>query len=152
VEFLAPKDGDYLVTINDLSFRGGHPYRLVISDRPHVENVFPRAVQLGEPAKLTVYGRNLGAGAKPSRWSVNDLPLDELAETVTPPDDVFRRGLFRFAEHPTGHSVLPTAATCTLTGFQFPPAPDAGITSGDPRWVRGGGVPLLVSDIPVSLE
>src|SRR5205085_2058643 len=44
------------------------------------------------------------------------------------------RGLFRFAEHPTGHSVLPTAATCTLTGFQH------------------RGIPLLVSDIPVSLE
>ena len=42
---------------------------------------------------------------------VNDLPLDALTETVTPPEDVFSRGLFRFAEHPTGHSVLPTAAT-----------------------------------------
>jgi hypothetical protein len=47
---------------------------------------------------------------------------------------VFDRGLFRFTDHPTGHSVLPTAATCTLTGFQH------------------RGVPLLVTDIPVSLE
>ncbi|HEX4611258.1 MAG TPA: hypothetical protein VH092_23905, partial [Urbifossiella sp.] len=37
VEFVAPADGDFLVTLNDLSFRGGHPYRLVVSDRPHVE-------------------------------------------------------------------------------------------------------------------
>jgi hypothetical protein len=133
-EFVAPKDGDFLATIHDLSFRGGHPYRLVISDQPQVENVFPRAVQLGKPAELTVYGRNLGTGAKPSSLAVNDLPLDALRETVTPPEDVFKHGLFRFAEHPTGHSVLPTAATCTLTGFQH------------------RGVPLLLTDIPVSLE
>lgn len=133
VEFVAPKDGDYFVTINDLSFRGGHPYRLAISDQPHVENIFPRVMQAGAKAELTVYGRNLGAGAKPSPWSVNDIPLDALTESVTPPD-VLKRGQFLFTEHPTGHSVLPTAATCTLNGFQH------------------RGVPLLVSGIPVSLE
>jgi hypothetical protein len=133
-EFVAPKDGDYLATVHDLSYRGGHPYRLVISDQPQVENVFPRAVQVGKPAELTVYGRNLGKNAKPSAFTVNDLPLDALTETVTPPEDVFKRGLFRFAEHPTGHSVLPTAATCTLTGFQH------------------RGVPILLTDIPVTFE
>ena len=39
---------------------GGFPYRLVISNGPHVENVFPRAVQLGQSNTLGVYGRNLG--------------------------------------------------------------------------------------------
>jgi hypothetical protein len=134
VEFVAPRDGDYFVTLNDLSFRGGHPYRLVISDQSHAENVFPRAVQLGKKAELTVFGRNLGNGAKPSSLSVNDLSLDAITETLTPPDDVLKRGLFRFGEHPTGHSVLPTAATCTLHGFQH------------------RGVPLLATDTPVSLE
>jgi hypothetical protein len=134
VEFVVPKGADYFVTINDLSFRGGFPYRLVISDQPHVENVFPRVVQAGTKAELTVYGRNLGAGAKPSPLNVNDLPLDALTERVTPPDNILKRGLFNFTEHPTGHSVLPTAATCTLHGFQH------------------RGVPLLVSDIAVSLE
>jgi hypothetical protein len=134
VEFVAPKDGDYLVIINDLSFRGGFPYRLVISDQPHVENVFPRAVQVGQSNTLRVFGRNLGKDAKPSPLSLNDLPLDAITEFVTPPDDILKRGLFRFTEHPTGHSVLPTAATCTLNGFQY------------------RGVPLYVSDIPVTLE
>jgi hypothetical protein len=132
VEFVAPRDGEYLVTINDLTYRGGQPYRLVISDRPHVENVFPRAVQLGKPAELTVYGRNLGG--KPSPFAINDLQLDAITESVTAPEEVFRRGLFQFTEHPTGHSVLPTAATCTLTGFQH------------------RGVPLVVVDTPVTLE
>src|SRR5262249_31807470 len=134
VEFVAPHDGEFLVIVNDLSFRGGHPYRLVISDQPQVENLFPRAVQLGKPAELTVFGRNLGQGAKPSPLVLNDLPLDALTESVTAPEDVFNRGLFRFAEHPTAHSVLPTAATCTLTGFQH------------------RGVPLVVTDTPVTLE
>ncbi|VTU02131.1 Uncharacterized protein OS=Chthoniobacter flavus Ellin428 GN=CfE428DRAFT_4046 PE=4 SV=1: PPC [Gemmataceae bacterium] len=134
VEFVAPKDGDYLVQLNDLSFRGGHPYRLVITDQPHVENVFPRAVQAGKKAELTVFGRNLGSGAKPSPWVVTDVPLDALTESVSVPADVLKRGGYRFAEHPTGHSVLPTAATATLTGFQH------------------RGVPLLVVDTPVSLE
>src|SRR5262249_5331639 len=85
-------------------------------------------------AQLTVYGRNLGKDAKPSPFVVNDLPLDAITESVPAPEDVLKRGLFRFTDHPTGHSVLPTAATCTLTGFQH------------------RGVPLLVTDIPVSLE
>jgi hypothetical protein len=83
---------------------------------------------------LSVFGRNLGAGAKPSPWTINDLPLDSLTESVTPPDDILKRGLFCFSEHPTGHSVLPTAATCTLHGFQH------------------RGIPLLVTDLPITLE
>ncbi|MFO0800756.1 MAG: hypothetical protein U0804_25095 [Gemmataceae bacterium] len=132
VEFVAPADGDYLVSLNDLSFRGGHPYRLVVTDRPHVENVFPRAVKVGQPSLVSVFGRNLGG--KASGLVLHDLPLDVIPETVDPLRDIFTRGLFRFTEHPTAHSVLPTAATCTLTGFQH------------------RGVPLLVTDTAVSLE
>lgn len=134
VEFVAPADGDYLVTLNDLTYRGGLPYRLVVTDHSHVENVFPRAVQAGKPSLVSIFGRNLGPVAKPSPFLVNDLPLDVIPEMVDPPHDLLARGLFRFAEHPTGHSVLPTAATCTLTGFQH------------------RGVPLLVTDVPVTTE
>ena len=81
-----------------------------------------------------MFGRNLGPNAKPSSWIVNDLPLEVIAETVTPSGDLLNRGLFRFTDHPTGHSVQPTAATCTLNGFQY------------------RGVPLLVTDIPMTLE
>jgi len=134
VEFVAPDDGDYFVILHDLAYTGGHPYRLLITDRPHVENVFPRAVQRGKASAVTVFGRNLGPDARPSSLMVNDLPLEALTAEVTPPDDIWQRGLFLFTEHPTAHSVLPTAATCTLTGFQY------------------RGVPLLVTDSPVTLE
>src|SRR5947209_10650326 len=74
VEFVAPAGGDYFVTLHDLAYLGGHPYRFLITDRPHVENVFPRAVQRGKASAVTVYGRNLGPNARPS-LIVNDLPL-----------------------------------------------------------------------------
>jgi hypothetical protein len=121
-----------------LSFRGGHPYRLVITDKPRVENVFPRALQVGKPTELSLYGRNLGASAKQSTWKIQDLPLDELRQAVTASREGFDLGAYRFIEHPTTHSVSPTAATCTLTGFQVPFAFDA--------------VPMLLVDTPVTLE
>jgi hypothetical protein len=143
LDFVAPRDGDYLVSVHDLSFRGGFPYRLIVTDHPHVENVFPRAVQAGRPSMLTVYGRNLGRSAKPSSWRVDDLPLDECQQTISAPPDVLALSAYRFVEHPTRHSVLPTAATCTLTGFQFQPRLDG---------IPADGIPLLVVDTPVSRE
>jgi hypothetical protein len=140
LDFVAPADGEYLVGVNDLTYRGGLPYRLLISDRPQVENVFPRAVQAGKPAKLRVFGRNLGG--KPSPWSLFDLPLEEDELTVTAPPDVLTLGAYRFLDHPTDHSVLPTAATCTLTGFQ----------ARYPRSPGGDAVPLVVTDTPVTQE
>jgi hypothetical protein len=134
IDFIAPKDGDYFVSVCDLTFRGGFPYRLLVTDQPHVENVFPRAIQVGKPVQLAVFGRNLGAKARPSTWTIGDQRLDELAELVVAPADLLTAGMYRFSEHPTTHSVLPTAATCTLTGFT----------------VRG--VPILVTDGTVTLE
>jgi hypothetical protein len=143
IDFVAPGDGEYFISVHDLSFRGGQPYRLIVSDLAQVENVFPRAVQAGKPATVTVYGRNLGPGAKSSAWRIQDLPLEEYQLTITAPSDLFALGSYRFFEHPTSHSVLPTAATCTLTGFQVQPA------SGK---VPANAIPLVVVDTPVTLE
>jgi len=134
IDFIAPRDGDYFVSVYDLSFRGGFPYRLLVTDQPYVENVHPRALQAGKASPISIFGRNLGKGAKPSNWKINDLPLDELVETVTAPVDIVESGAYRFGTHPTNHAVLPTAATLTLTGFQV------------------HGVPVLVSENPVTVE
>ncbi len=142
LDFVAPADGEYLVTVHDLTYRGGLPYRLLIHDKPQVENVFPRAVQAGKPAALSLFGRNLGGKAKPSPWTVFDLPLDEDRIDVTAPADLLTLGAYRFIDHPTDHSVLPTAATCTLTGFSV----------RHPGSVGGDAVPVVVSDMPVTLE
>lgn len=143
IDFVAPADGDYVVSVSDLSFRGGFPYRLLVTDRPHLENVSPRAVQAGKSAELTFFGRNLGPNARPSTLRLGELPLDELKSTLTAPSDLLTTGGFRFLEHPTDHTVLPTAATCTVVGFQVRP-------EGLPDAVNP--VPVVVTDQPVTQE
>jgi hypothetical protein len=141
IDFVAPADGEYRVSIYDLSYRGGFPYRLLVSDRPQIENVFPRAVEAGKPIELQVLGRNLGPAARPSNWQLNGLPLDETTLAVTPPVDLLTVGAFRFLENPTDHTVLPTAATCTVTGYQW-----------QPNLVGTAAQMLVVTDGPVTIE
>jgi hypothetical protein len=143
IDFIAPGDGQYFVNVHDLSYRGGQPYRLVITDRPRVENVFPRALQAGKPATLTAFGRNFGLAGKPSPWHLQDQTLEEFRFSASAPPEILGLGAYRFIDHPTTHSVQPTAATCTLTGFQVQPR--VGEVLADP-------VPLLVVDTLVTLE
>ncbi len=146
IDFIAPADGKYLVTVYDLSYRGGSPYRLIVSDRPHVENVCPRAVRAGDSTELTLRGRNLGSDAARSPLSIGDLPLEERRIRLAPPPaDVLKLGAYRFLEHPTDHTVLPTAATCTLSGYQVRPLAE----SAGPSLTAHS---LLVCDSPVTLE
>lgn len=146
IDFLAPAEGEYLVVIHDLSYRGGLPYRLVVSNRPHVENVFPRAIQAGKTAEISVFGRNLaGAGQASGKLATGwpyDLPIQEAKMQLTPPADA-ALGAFRFLEHPTAHSVAPTAATCTLSGFQFRPHAGAAALNAQT---------MLLTESPVSAE
>ncbi|MEJ7592309.1 MAG: PPC domain-containing protein [Planctomycetaceae bacterium] len=145
IDFLVPRDGEYQILVHDLSYRGGLPYRLLVTDRPYVENIFPRAVQAGKPAELTAFGRNFPADSPQSQWQINDLPVQQHAFTVDVPSDVLQIGGYQFFEHPSGHSVLPTAATCTLTGFQVQPMIGTNVVSFHAQT-------LLMTDSPVSLE
>src|SRR5262249_21831648 len=62
LDVLLPADGDYVVHVHDATYVGGLPYRLVITTRPQIENVFPLAVESGKKATLSVLGRNLPGG------------------------------------------------------------------------------------------
>lgn len=139
IDFLAPADGDYVIEVRDLTYRGGYPYRLIVSNRPHIENVFPRAVQAGQTVELTVLGRNLGSGSQPSTSKVGDWPLDMVKLPVTGATDIVPTGAYRFLEHASQHSVLPTAATCTLVGEQV------ALLGANPQI-------LLVTDLPPQVE
>jgi len=145
IDFVVPQDGDYEVLVHDLSYRGGLPYRLLITDRPYVENVFPRAVQAGQQVELTAFGRNFGDGAAASPWKIEDLALQEHRWKVDVPNDILQISGYRFAEHPSGYSVLPTAATCTLTGFQSQPSFSHG-------GVAMNAQTMLVTDSAVTAE
>ena len=145
IDFLASQDGEYQVLVHDLSYRGGLPYRLLVTDRPYVENVYPRAVQAGQFADLTAFGRNFPSDDTDSLWQINDLPIQQHSFSVDVPNDLLSIGAYRFSEHPSGHSVLPTAATCTLTGFQVQPMIGKDVVSFHAQTI-------LVTDSPVSLE
>lgn len=121
IDFIAPADGAYTVEVRDLTYRGGQPYRLLIHDRPRVENVFPRAVQVGQTVELIALGSNLGAAAQPTPLQIEGLPLQQRPWRYAAPGDILPWGLFRFPMHTLQHSVIATAATCTLTGEQILP-------------------------------
>jgi hypothetical protein len=115
LDFVAPADGDYLVQLHDATYAGGQPYRLIISTRPHVENVFPLAVQPGESTTLTVLGRNL-PGSKPLLGGkVLDQDLEQLSFPFTAlKEDERSHDRFDFFFHPG-------ASSAKMRGFQFFP-------------------------------
>jgi hypothetical protein len=139
LDFSAPAAGDYVIEIRDLTYRAGYPYRLIVTDQPIIENVFPRAIQAGQTVELTIFGRNLGPGSQPSSWRIGDAVLDMIRLPVTGSTSVTLTGAYRFREHPTHHSVLPTAATCTLVGEQIAP-------------LGANAQTLVIADTPTSVE
>ena len=143
IAFTPPADGDYGIIVADLAYGGNLPYRLIVTDKPRIENVFPRALQAGKAAEIVALGWNLGPKAGKTSLKLDGSNLDEYRETMTAPADIIDRGLYRFFEHPTAHSVLPTAATASLTGYQVRLSP-----GGQPA----NPVPVLVTREPVTLE
>ncbi len=142
IDFIAPEDGEYIVVVHDLSYRGGFPYRLIVTNRPQVENVFPRAVEPGKPVELLALGRNFKTG-KFSPAKTGDLPLEEFRFPFTMPAELAGAGRYVFLEHPTDHSVLPTGATCTLNGMQVRVPISAGALNP---------ISIIAADGPVTLE
>jgi hypothetical protein len=90
LDFTAPADGDYLVRLHDMTFLGGMPYRLIISNQPQIENAFPAAIVPGGKAELLLLGRNLPGGKPAPQWVVQDQPLEQLAWPFTAPNDPLR--------------------------------------------------------------
>ena len=142
IDFIAPLDGDYIVVVHDLSYRGGFPYRLIVTNRPQVENVFPRAVEPGKSVELLALGRNFKTG-KYAPTRSGELPLEEFRFPFALPADLAGTGRYIFLEHPTDHSVLPTGATCTLDGTQV--RVPLGVGALHPA-------PIVAADGPVTLE
>jgi hypothetical protein len=114
LDFIAPADGDYLIRLHDITYSGGQPYRLIISNRPQIENVFPPAVAPGQTVELTVLGRNLPDGKPVPEAQVLDLPLEKLTVAFTAPKDAVDLQRFGFINH------LPTPCL-NARGVQFWP-------------------------------
>lgn len=114
IDFIAPSDGDYVVRVHDAIFSGGLPYRLIISNRPHIESVFPMAVQPGETVELTVLGRNLPGGKPAPEHAIQGLPLEQLTVPFTAPKEPGLTQRFDFIQH------FPSPSLSTR-GLQFYP-------------------------------
>jgi hypothetical protein len=88
IDVIIPADGDYLIRVYDLSYRGGFPYRLLITDKSHVETVFPRAVQAGQNVELVALGQNLGDGSAESSWIEAGTPFAERTFPFVAPSEI----------------------------------------------------------------
>jgi hypothetical protein len=117
LEFIAPADGNYLLGIHDAIFSGGLPYRIIISNRPHIENVTPAAVRPGETAELTVFGRNL-PGGKPSELVLNGIPLEKATVSFTMPNDPSALQRFDFRNHLPSPSLAARGVQVYPKGFE----------------------------------
>jgi len=64
VPFTATTSGPYTISVRDVLYAGGasHPYRLVVSRRPHVDFVWPPVAEAGRERRHTLYGHNLPGG------------------------------------------------------------------------------------------
>ena len=60
--FKVPKDGEYVLAINDAIFRGREDfiYRITAGELPFVTSIFPLGAVAGQPAKVGMTGWNLG--------------------------------------------------------------------------------------------
>jgi hypothetical protein len=144
IDYAATEDGEYSVIVHDLIYRGGLPYRLVISTLPQVENVFPPVVQQGQTVQLKAFGRNLKDNSP-----TQPPNLDEITFPLTVPSELAAARQFTFLEHPLDHSVAPTAATFMLSGYQIRVPVSV---AGNP--ISGALHPacLLVTDQAVTLD
>ncbi|MBB80337.1 MAG: hypothetical protein CMN02_04925 [Roseibacillus sp.] len=65
LDFTAPRDDHYLIRVHDFTYAGGvhYPYRLIVTDAPHIDFIDPPAGPLGSTGKFKIYGRNLPGGS-----------------------------------------------------------------------------------------
>ncbi len=89
-DFTAPADGDYIVRIWDFVYAGGADffYRLQISSLPHLDAIFPAALQPGKKTTVTIYGRNLPGGKPvPGDAKIQGRPLEMITRDIQGPTE-----------------------------------------------------------------
>ena len=78
ITFSPPAAGEYLIEVRDATYQGGdqYPYVLEVSQRPHVEAIYPPVARPNETASFTVYGHNLPGGTAVSGDATGLQSLD----------------------------------------------------------------------------
>ncbi|MDG1897448.1 MAG: hypothetical protein P8J37_21335 [Fuerstiella sp.] len=88
LEIQAAHDGEFLIAVSDILYRGGvdHFYRLIVSDRPHVDFVYPPAGEPGSTQQFTLYGRNLPGGVLDESSQIRGHALETVQVEVSLPE------------------------------------------------------------------
>jgi hypothetical protein len=140
VDVTLPADGEYLIRLNKFTYLAGNAeyfYRLNISLAPHIDAVFPTAVEPGKTAQITLYGRNL-PGGKPDPGAVlHGQVLDKLTVPVTAPNDPASMGQLKYSG-----LILPLMGT--LDGFEYRLASPAG--ASNPVLLTFAKAPVVVEN------
>jgi multidrug efflux pump subunit AcrA (membrane-fusion protein) len=93
LDFTAPADGRYLVSVYDFVYGGGaeYFYRLNLTAAPHIDFIFPPSGPAGSNNQYTVYGRNLPGGQPAEGLAVKGQPLQKLTVNIAIPADELAR-------------------------------------------------------------
>lgn len=116
IDFTAPEDGEYFISLSDAIYAGGRDYfyHLRVTQNPHIDFVFPPAGEPGKKQPFTVFGRNLPGGSLGEDWKLNGKPLETKNVQIDVPTEVAslssfhwsipRRGILPAFEHREGES------------------------------------------------
>jgi hypothetical protein len=87
LEVSGDADAKYFLAVSDILYRGGaeHFYRLSISDRPHINFIFPPAGEAGSTQSYTLFGRNLPGSSLSENMTRDGKPLESMQVDITLP-------------------------------------------------------------------
>ncbi len=134
-----PASGDYFLRINEFAHeQGGADYRyhLALGSFPHIDAVFPLAIESGKKTKVTVFGRNLPGGVLDPAAIDGGVVLERTEMTVEAPSQPDQQ------YQAVGLGPFPNAAAF-LPRFEFRVQNSAGVSNG---------FPLLFAQAPVVVE
>jgi hypothetical protein len=127
IDFTAPADGVYFVSLCDSLYGGGREYfyHLRLGRGPHVDFVFPPAGEPGQKRSFTFFGRSLPGGSPGEGWALKGKPLETLSVALDVPAEVavprsFSPSIPREAMVPSFEHALPGADPVRI-GFATAP-------------------------------
>jgi len=96
LDFTASKKGDYYIAVADQTWDGetGFVYRLVTTEKPYIETIFPAVAMMGMTHEHTLYGRNLPNASK-TDCTVETGSIETLKVSIKAPtqeDDILLDG------------------------------------------------------------
>ncbi len=141
LDFTAPAEGQYLLTVHDFLYRGGEEYfyRLSVSVAPYLDFIFPPAGVAGTKGRLVVYGRNL-PGGQPAKDLISDgALLEQLTVEIAMPADA------KAAARPSG---MPSSAVLDAIEYRLAAPPG----KSNPVLLSFATVPVVVEQEPNSVS